>query len=392
MNKRILFISYYYHPDIGPGALRAKSIVDSLIKYGPSDVKIDVLTTVPNRYSSLDISAAQLEFNGKLTIRRFQLPKHQNGIFDQIIAFVFFFFNVQKFIYKKKWDIVVATSGRLFTASLAKLVSKQVSAKLYLDIRDLFTDTIKHIQQNFFFRLFMPLLYSIEKWTFKYASKINVVSSAFLPYIKKIAPNVPISTYTNGVDNFILKKNFINSKVHNKPLVLYVGNIGDGQSLNKIIPLAANKLKDINFKIIGDGSGRKLLDNNNYILQNNLQILKPVLRSKLFNEYKKADILFLHLNHADSFKKVLPSKIFEYAATGKPILAGVKGYSAKFLKKNIKGVEIFNPNDFTKMQIGLRKLLNGPKVFKRQNFCKNFDRDKIIKKLTTDIVSLLNQK
>ena len=149
MNKRILFISYYYHPDIGPGALRAKSIVDSLIKYGPSDIKIDVLTTVPNRYSSLDISAAQLEFNGKLTIRRFQLPKHQNGIFDQIIAFVSFFFNVQKFIYKKKWDIVVATSGRLFTASLAKLVSKQVSAKLYLDIRDLFTDTIKHIQQNF---------------------------------------------------------------------------------------------------------------------------------------------------------------------------------------------------------------------------------------------------
>ena len=92
MNKRILFISYYYHPDIGPGALRAKSIVDSLIKYGPSDIKIDVLTTVPNRYSSLDISAAQLEFNGKLTIRRFQLPKHQNGIFDQIIAFVSFFF------------------------------------------------------------------------------------------------------------------------------------------------------------------------------------------------------------------------------------------------------------------------------------------------------------
>ena len=135
-----------------------------------------------------------------------------------------------------------------------------------------------------------------------------------------------------------------------------------------------------------------MLFNIYYILQNNLQILKPVLRSKLFNEYKKADILFLHLNHADSFKKVLPSKIFEYAATGKPILAGVKGYSAKFLKKNIKGVEIFNPNDFTKMQIGLRKLLNGPKVFKRQNFCKNFDRDKIIKKLTTDIVSLLNQK
>jgi hypothetical protein len=101
MNNRILFISYYYYPDIGPGALRAKSIVDSLIKYGPSDLKIEVLTTMPNRYPSLDISAAQIEFNDNVIIHRFQLPKHQNGIFDQIIAFATFFFYVQKFVYKK---------------------------------------------------------------------------------------------------------------------------------------------------------------------------------------------------------------------------------------------------------------------------------------------------
>jgi glycosyltransferase involved in cell wall biosynthesis len=337
MNNRILFISYYYYPDIGPGALRAKSIVDSLIKYGPSDLKIEVLTTMPNRYPSLDISAAQIEFNDNVIIHRFQLPKHQNGIFDQIIAFATFFFYVQKFVYKKKWNIVVATSGRLFTASLAKLVSMQVSAKLYLDIRDLFTDTINHINQNFFFKIFMPLFYLIEKWTFNSANKINVVSSAFLPYVKKIAPNVPISVYTNGVDNFFLKKNFIKNIANKKPVVLYVGNIGDGQSLNKIIPLAANNFKDINFKIIGDGSGRKLLTNDNLIIsQNNIKISKPVLRHKLFKEYKKADILFIHLNDADSFKKVLPSKIFEYAATGKPILAGVRGYPANFLKNNVK--------------------------------------------------------
>ena len=97
MNKRILFISYYYNPDIGPGALRAKSIVDSLIKDGPSDMKIEVLTTMPNRYPSLDIPTKQFEFNDNVTIHRFQLPKHKNGIFDQIIAFATFFFYVQKF-------------------------------------------------------------------------------------------------------------------------------------------------------------------------------------------------------------------------------------------------------------------------------------------------------
>ena len=44
------------------------------------------------------------------------------------------------------------------------------------------------------------------------------------------------------------------------------------------------------------------------------------------------DVLFLHLNDYSAFRKVIPSKIFEYAATGKPIVAGVSGYAAEFLR------------------------------------------------------------
>ena len=65
---RILILSFFYPPDIGPGALRAKSIVDSLIKEGPSDLEIDVLTTMPNRYHSLNISALRHEIDGKVSI------------------------------------------------------------------------------------------------------------------------------------------------------------------------------------------------------------------------------------------------------------------------------------------------------------------------------------
>ena len=87
---RILILSFYYPPDIGPGALRAKSIVDALIKEGPSDLKIDVLTTMPNRYHSLNIPALQHEVSSKISINRFVLPKHKNGILDQSKAFFSF--------------------------------------------------------------------------------------------------------------------------------------------------------------------------------------------------------------------------------------------------------------------------------------------------------------
>ena len=154
---RILILSFYYPPDIGPGALRAKSIVDALIKEGPSDLKIDVLTTMPNRYHSLNIPALQHEVSSKISINRFVLPKHKNGILDQSKAFFSFSLSVQKFIFKKKWDIVIATSGRLMTASLATLVAKQTGAKLYLDIRDLFADTMNNILLKNPLRIIMPI-------------------------------------------------------------------------------------------------------------------------------------------------------------------------------------------------------------------------------------------
>lgn len=386
---RILVLSFYYPPDIGPGALRAKSIVDSLIEHGPSDLEIDVLTTMPNRYHSLNITALQNEVSDKISINRIVLPKHKNRIFDQSRAFFSYSLSVQKFIFKKKWDIVVATSGRLMTASLATLVAKQTGAKLYLDIRDLFTDTMNNILSKKPLRIIMPIFNLLERWCFRSADKLNLVSAGFLSYLKKVAPNLSPSVYTNGVDPMFSKNDFSNNQTKKTPLVLYVGNIGDGQGLDKIIPQAANHLKDINFKLIGDGSARLLLSSSNlFKLQKNIEILKPVLRNKLIKEYCEADILFLHLNDLESFNKVLPSKIFEYAATGKPILAGVKGYAAKFLRDNVKGVEIFRPNDLLGMKVGLQKLLNGPRIIDRSNFCENYSRNKIIKDLVKDVISL----
>jgi len=386
---RILILSFYYPPDIGPGALRAKSIVDSLIKEGPSDLKVDVITTMPNRYQSLNVSALKFEEFSKVSINRITIPMHKNGIFDQVKAFIYFSLNTQKLIFKKKWDIIIATSARLMTASLAVWIAKHTKSKIYLDIRDLFTDTIEDVFKNNYIRIFLWLFCKLEKWTFQSANMLNIVSPGFLEYIKKIAPHVPISTFTNGVDEIFLKKDFLREQVRAKPLILFTGNIGDGQGLHKILPKASNELKDIQFRLIGDGSALKLLINNDkFNQQNNIEVLKPILRDKLLNEYQKADILFLHLNNYKAFQKVLPSKIFEYASTGKPILAGVSGYAAKFLSENIKGIEIFNPCDVDSMKVGLRKLLNGPRVIERRDFCLQYSRKKIMQNLAKDILSL----
>ena len=47
----------------------------------------------------------------------------------------------------------------------------------------------------------------------------------------------------------------------------------------------------------------------------------------------------------DAFRKVLPSKLFEYAAMGKPIWAGVSGYSAEFISAEVSNAAVFAPCD-----------------------------------------------
>jgi glycosyltransferase involved in cell wall biosynthesis len=64
----------------------------------------------------------------------------------------------------------------------------------------------------------------------------------------------------------------------------------------------------------------------------------------------------LHLNDYPAFRKVPPSKLFEYAAVGKPILAGVAGHAAEFIDQEIDNAAVFPPYDGAAAEAALAKL------------------------------------
>ena len=88
--------------------------------------------------------------------------------------------------------------------------------------------------------------------------------------------------------------------------------------------------------------------------------------------------------------KVIPSKIFEYAATSKPILAGVSGSIKKFIKKEINNSFIFDPFDY----ISATEYLNTVdfNLKERKNFINKFSRDVISDFIIKDFLSLKNDK
>lgn len=386
---RILFLSFYFSPDLSAGSFRSKALLDALLEKLPEGSHIDVVTTLPNRYSSFSSEAPRLEERDRVTIHRIQLPSHKSGMVDQSWAFLSYLRGAWSFASGKRYDMVYATSSRLMTASLGAALSRRMKVPLYLDIRDIFVDTIKDVLSGKISFLMKGFFSTVERMTLNSASRINLVSPGFVPYFEARYPGREYSFFTNGIDNEFLAAapREEQAAAHEVMEVVYAGNMGEGQGLHAIIPQLAKRLEGrAVFKLIGDGGRRQqLVDAVSQAGCTNVHLLDPVGREELIGHYQAADILFLHLNDYPAFRKVLPSKIFEYAALGKPVWAGIAGYSASFVNEHVDNAAVFDPCDVEGAVRAFEAL--EPVTRPREDFLMRFSRHQIMAEMADDVLS-----
>ena len=388
---RILLLSFYHPPDLSAGSFRAAALVAALSKRLPEGGRIDVLTTLPNRYASYQAAAPRTETDGPVTIHRFALPPHQSGIVDQSRSFAAYATAVLSRIRGEQYDIIVATSSRLMTAALAAGISRIKRAPLYLDIRDIFIDTIGDLFPGRISQLSIGPFSLVERFAFNRASTINLVSPGFEPYFRSRYKNKRLTFHTNGIDEEFENLQLAPPPNDQRATVLYAGNIGEGQGLHKVLPQLALKLRDrVRFRVLGDG-GRisQLRQSLAAAGVDNVDIAPPVARAELISEYAKADVLFLHLNDVEAFKKVLPSKLFEYAATGRPIWAGMNGYAAQFSAAEIRNAATFDPCNVPQALAAFARLSHANTD--RSEFIGKYARTAIMARMADDIMKLVNQ-
>ncbi len=382
----ILYLTFYFEPDLCAGSFRNTPLVKELsLLLNPDDI-IHVVTTMPNRYQSYTEKTIAFEKIDNIEINRVNLPQHKNGFIDQSLAFLTFFLKVLHLTRSRKYDLVFASSSRLFTAFLGRIISRQKNIPIYLDVRDIFVDTLHDVLKKSIIR--WPLLHTLkllERYTFSGANHINLISGGFKSYFVQYK-NVHYSFFSNGIDTEFLKMPPSSNWPVDKYIITYAGNIGEGQGLHKIIPQAANMLgPKYHFRIIGDGGMKNtLIDHLQAIGVNNVEFIQPMSREKLKNYYLNSHFLFLHLNNYKAFEKVLPSKIFEYGALDKPIIAGVGGYASNFINQNLSNYILFLPGDAESMVNQLKSFTF--KYEQRLGFRKTFDREQINKQMAKSII------
>ena len=393
MNKRIVFLSYYFEPDLCAGSFRNTSLLNELKHIIDHNTKIDVYTTLPNRYDTFKSEAKELEIHDKIRIFRISTPIHGNGMAGQIKAFSKYFKEVLSLNKDEACDLVYASSSRLFTAFLGAILANKKNAFLYLDIRDIFKETILDTLKIKSLTGILSLIISlIEKYTFRRANHINLISPGFKEYFNKYA-NKRFSYFTNGIDEIFLHNRVKSMRKETKGIfkIVYAGNIGWSQGLHKVIPHAAKKLgDDYIFEIIGDGGAKpELLLEIEKLKINNVKLFNPIKREELKNIYAHSDCMLIHLENKPAFEKVIPSKVFELSTYDIPIVAGVSGFPKIFIETNLSTTFTFQPCSADELVRAILKAQENRNVIDREDFIKTFSRKNINRNMAESILNSL---
>lgn len=395
---KIVFFTFYFPPDLSAGSFRSVSLVEALsLKLDDGD-EVHVVTTHPNRYESYRVEAEDIEsWRKNIIVHRVRVPTHKSGMVSQARSFVVYAVAAQKLCRKVGPDFLIGTTGRLMTGVLTGLLAFWLRKNYFIDLRDIFSEAMSDLlaRKNFFLGYLSNKIFSLlDRRLLVRASGVNVVSKGFYDYFEGKGINTSEwCFFPNGVDqefiDFVPRKSCCMAE---EKTVLYAGNIGSGQGLDIIVPKLAMLLGDkFRVVVIGGGSTVSLLEKK--IKENdisNVEMIKPVSRADLMQYYYCADVLFLHLNEIPAFERVLPSKVFEYAAFSKPIVAGVSGYSAMFIKENIDYAAIFEPGDYDDAAALVHKALKqdvSSEVVSK--FVKKYSRSKIMDELAEHMLFII---
>lgn len=266
---------------------------------------------------------------------------------------------VAGFLVRKKPDIVIAQTDPPVLGLLGIFFSRWYRAKFIYSCQDIYPE-IGIITGKLTNPILTFLLKAINLFSFKKADKVICLGED----MKKIIVNKGISKdkveiVHNWADTNVLKSVNLNENpfrlkhnLQNGFTLMYSGNIGLTQNLEKILEVAKyfKSKNNVKFLLVGDGANK-----------NNLQklALKAELLNVYFLSYQPKEELKYSLNapdiHLITFQKglagiIVPSKIYGILACGKPFIAWIDEESEiSIIARKFKCGIVVPPGDIKKM-------------------------------------------
>jgi glycosyltransferase involved in cell wall biosynthesis len=135
-----------------------------------------------------------------------------------------------------------------------------------------------------------------------------------------------------------------------RPCLTYIGNVGVAQNLITLVE-AAKQLPDVDFRIVGGGSDQARIEDAARTAPN-IEMTGRVDWTVIPAAYQQADVLWAQLT--PEFSGAVPSKLYEYLATGKRVIYGGLGEAVSVIS-GFEDVEIVQPGNVPELVSAIRK-------------------------------------
>lgn len=240
-------------------------------------------------------------------------------------------------------DLIIASSMHPFTWISGYLLARRFGCRFVSEVRDLWPETA--IEMNYFKRNSIPaiILNRIERFIYKRSERIIVLLPGAVQYItEQGVPGNKVVYLPNGADEELYNFNDDEAEVlfkeytkrypvlldNSKFKILYTGAHGLVNILDLLLETAKlisdQQISNIHFILIGNGPEKnRLIDMANKMNLNNVSFAEPVPHVVIpYILDQCADLCIELMKDISLYSRfgVSPNKLFDYIASGKPVI------------------------------------------------------------------------
>ena len=367
----VLFLTDNFPPEVNAPASRTFEHCREWVKAGH---KVTVITCAPNfpKGKVFDGYRNRLwqreTMEGIEVVRVWSYITANEGFVRRILDYQSYMVAaIVASLFIRKVDVIVGTSPQFFTACAAYVASRLKFRPYVFELRDLWPETIKAVGAMKNARA-IAWLEKLELFLYRKAAKVISVTKSFKRnLISRGIDGSKIEIVTNGVDisQFTPRpKDAALTKelgLEGKFVAGYIGTHGLCHGLETLVT-AAERLRGtgIVFLFLGDGARKQFLRDMAAEKQlDNVVFIDSVKKAEVPRYWSILDVSVIHLQKAELFTTVSPSKLFESMGMGLPVLHGVEGESADIVRDEHAGIP-FEPENVDELVAALRRLKENP--------------------------------
>ena len=332
-------------------------------------------------------------WNDNLTIHYLNLPDYPKNNFLLRAFFEWWYARkLVKFSNEIDADVVLFTTPFMF---LIHAVAKHSTAKRKIaDIRDLVWHYLP--EKNYFQR---KIKNKFSKDIHQALLKFDAITVTNKVEKKWLIENANVESskiklIPNGISEDKLR--FLQTIRYSKPqkdfIISYIGNIGSAQAFLPLIDAIRNKV-GVKLNLIGDGNQRSAIQK--YLLEEDIRnvYMPGKLRwARIIPYYQMSSILFASLK--TEYDTAVPSKIYEYLATGLPIIFLGKGATVELLNNfdNVFQTDVYSTAAIENEIAEIRFQKPANSLTNTLTVGGNFIREKLSVRFVELIAGMLNEK